>query len=376
MEPKENRRLKTLLGLCRKLALVFSVLLVLQVLFQNEEGKRPEIRGIWVTRSTLTSKESIIQMLSDVKDANLTDVFVQVNANGYAYYASDRLPPAVASFDPLGFVLEEAAKRDLRVHAWVNAFTTGSLGSPPSDPRHVLFQHPEWSTVDIKGVPVLEYPKSRASEALPTQYLEPGLPEVQRWVIDNCFEIVEKYPVAGIHLDFLRYPGSEFGYHPQALERFEEEHGALHLGFEVDGDFKAEEAFNRFRREQITFIIQSIFEGVKKCKRDVSVSAAVYPSYDDALNHKFQDWFTWLERGYADFVCPMIYTPDYDLFLHGLAEIMGLDIDQSKVAVGLGAYQDQKEGVAEKIQTLKEHGFYGFVLFSYDALKERDTLDF
>lgn len=58
-------------------------------------------------------KESIIQMLSDVKDANLTDVFVQVNANGYAYYASDRLPPAVASFDPLGFVLEEAAKGTL-----------------------------------------------------------------------------------------------------------------------------------------------------------------------------------------------------------------------------------------------------------------------
>lgn len=90
---------------------------------------------------------------------------------------------------------------------------------------------------------------------------------MQRWVIDNCLEIVEKYPVAGIHLDFLRYPGSEFGYHPQVLERFEEEHGALHLGFEVDGDFKAEEAFNRFRREQITFIIQSIFEGVKKQKR-------------------------------------------------------------------------------------------------------------
>ncbi|MDD2431497.1 MAG: family 10 glycosylhydrolase [Firmicutes bacterium] len=387
MVTKENRLIKQLAPHAKKALLITLILILFQTMMWEKKGTtKPIIQGIWVVRTTLASRESVFAMLKEVEKANLTDILVQVNMSGYAYYQSSRLPPAVTDFDPLQLLLQEAHQKDLKVHAWINAFTVGPLGLNQTNPNHVLYQHPEWSTVDIKGISVLEYPKSRASEALPTQYLEPGLKEVQDWVIQNCLEVVENYPVDGIHLDFLRYPGKDFGYHPEVVREFQEEYGSLsqtlildekrvetgpsktmHLGSSLE--------FDEFREKQITRIIKEVYVGTKKLRPDLLVSAAVYPDPQEAVDDKFQNWFMWLDENLIDFVVPMVYSSDHTIFLDALAKISEKEVDLEKVVVGLGPYQDTLGGTISKIETVKEEGYGGFVLFSYDAIKESGFLE-
>lgn len=340
------------------------------------------IQGIWVVRSTLQSKQSILEMVEKAAEAGLDQLFVQVNMSGYAYYKSERLPLAVSGFDPLAYLLEEAHKRGLKVHAWVNAFTVGALGLRPTNPKHVLYQHPDWALVDVDGVSVLEYSKGTASEALPALYLEPGLKEVQDWVVENYLEVVRNYAVDGIHFDFIRYPGRSFGYHPQVGQLFFEQFGfwpkdlikdwsSLKAKLGRDGYLEASGWFDDYRRKSITSIVHRVYQKTKEFRPTCIVSAAVFPQYADACEQKFQDWFSWLNEGYLDWALPMVYDPeDYilDLRLSDLAR----RVDKKKVAIGLGPYQDSCEGTLNKIAKVKKAEFLGYVLFSYDAIKNSE----
>ena len=66
---------------------------------------------------------------------------------------------------------------------------------------------------------------ARGASVLPARMLDPGLPDVQRFVVDVVLEVVDKYDVDGVHLDYVRYPSRRFGYHPESIGRFVEEHG-------------------------------------------------------------------------------------------------------------------------------------------------------
>ncbi len=356
---------------------LFVFFLLLLISFQVTGN---EIRAMWVVRNTLQSKTSIQEMIKIAELAGIDNLFVQVNMSGFAYYKSGRLPLAVSSFDPLDYVLKEAHSRGIKVHAWLNAFTVGSLGSKPQNSQNVLYKHPDWALVDSDGHSVLSYSKGKSSEALPTLYLEPGLKEVQNWVVENFLEVVARYPVDGIHFDFIRYPGRDFGYHPEATKDF-----VAKFGFkpqELTKDFlktrerlgreryqEAQRYFDDFRRAQITSIVQRVYEGTKKLRPNCLVSAAVFPEPSDAKEQKFQDWFTWLSEGFLDYACPMIYdTEDYILAMR-LNSIEKLTT-KNRVIVGLGPYKDSVEGTLRKLDYVKSRGFAGFILFSYDSIKE------
>ena len=338
------------------------------------------IQGIWVVKSTLQSKQSILEMVEKAAQAGLDQLFVQVNMSGYAYYKSERLPLAVSGFDPLAYLLEKAHQRGLKVHAWINAFTVGSLGSTPSNPKHVLYQHPDWALVDIDGVSVLEYSKGKASEALPALYLEPGLKEVQDWVVENYLEVVRNYAVDGIHFDFIRYPGRSFGFHPQVGQVFFEQFGfwpedlvkdwsSLKAKLGREGFLKATRWFDDYRRASISSIVQRVYLKTKELQPSCIVSAAVFPQYADAFEQKFQDWFSWLNEGYLDWALPMVYDPEAYILDLRLNDLAG-GVDKKKVAIGLGPYQDSCEGTLNKIAKVKKAEFLGYVLFSYDAIRD------
>lgn len=338
------------------------------------------IRGLWVVRGTMQSKEAILEMLDKAQEAGINHVFVQVNMSGFAYYQSERLPLAISSFDPLDFVIKEAHLRGIKVHAWLNAFTVGALGSKPTNKMQILYQHPEWALVDIEGVSVLDYQRGTASESLPTLYLEPGLKGVQDWVVENFLEVVSKYDVDGLHFDFIRYPSRNFGYHPEVVREFEDKFGFKpqaivkdyrHLKEQLgrDGYKEAKDYFDDFRRDQITNIVRRVYEGTKEINPNCLVSAAVFPIPADAVDQKFQDWFLWLKNSYLDFACPMIYdTEDYILSIR-LADIERL-VDKNKIIVGLGPYKDTVSGTLRKIETVEKKNFAGFMLFSYDSIKD------
>jgi len=153
------------------------------------------------------------------KEMDITDIYLQAEVAGYAYYNSDILPRSQylaeispPTYDPLDSLILVAVQESIRVHAWVNALLVWSLKDPPDSSRHLFYQRPEWFIKDATGTSMRDYTYEHWIESgLEGLYLDAANPEVQNHIATICKEIVAQYPVTGIHLDFIRYPGTLWG---------------------------------------------------------------------------------------------------------------------------------------------------------------------
>ncbi len=174
------------------------------LLFGAEVTNNQEFRATWVIDyhwlqpdySMEQNKQRIREILDKHKQANMTSVFWQVRRFGTVYYPSSYEPwgPQVnfmnPGFDPLQYALEQAHQRGLEFHVWFNTFE--SRNAFTGSPAH---QHPEWVCRDQDGNPMPEE----------IAWLSPGLPEVRAYLVNVAMEIVNRYDVDGLHLDFVRW---------------------------------------------------------------------------------------------------------------------------------------------------------------------------
>lgn len=176
-------------------------------------------RGMWVRAVSIASADSLARIISIAKEMHITDLYVQTVVAGYAYYRSSLLPRSQylaevspPEYDPLDSLIKVACTESLRVHAWINALLVWSLRDPPDSTRHVFYTHPEWFIKDVTGRSMRDYTYEQWLESgLEGLYLDPAILAVQQHIADICSEIASMYPVVGIHLDFIRYPGTLWG---------------------------------------------------------------------------------------------------------------------------------------------------------------------
>src|SRR5262249_24206501 len=157
---------------------------------------------------------------------------------GDAYYlnAQEPRPPQLArqpSFDPLAVTIARAHESGLTVHAWININLVAGL-ELPADRSHVIYRHPEWlmvpraladdlAVVNPRSPEYLERLSSfvRADSAvLEGLYLSPITPGSAEYTLDVVRNIVKRYDVDGVHVDYIRYPSDEFDYSRESLLAF------------------------------------------------------------------------------------------------------------------------------------------------------------
>lgn len=340
-----------------------------------------EVRGLWVVRTGLVSPQAVDAVVDAASEGGFNTLFVQVRGRGDAFYDSRLVarsgllagqPPA---FDPLARLLERAGKRGIEVHAWVNVLLSASLqASLPAD--NVVALHPEWVMVpraaaraavpsDPKGILWLVRQASVGDWDVEGFYLSPSSEGARRHLEDVVREIVRQYPVKGLHLDFIRYPGPGYDYSVAALEGFRRRYGGSDL---LGAPAANPGAWADYRRAVLTELAYRLARTARVERPDTVVSAAVVPAEATALHHKFQDWPTWLSRGILDAVCPMAYTPDSRLFRDQVKAAEARLWPGQAVWAGIGAFRLSPEGIVEKIETAREAGAAGVVLFSHEAL--------
>ena len=358
-----------------------------------------EVRALWVARTSLTSPRAVEEMVSSARAAGFNTLLVQVRGRGDAYFAEGMEPRAASlasqpeSFDPLARTLALAHTRGLRVHAWVNVNLVSSAADLPSSREHVVHRHPEWLMVprEIARDMSLLNPKSllyldkltrwvrSQPGALEGLYLSPVPSGAADRTVQVIADLVTRYPVDGLHLDYIRFPNAEFDYSRESLEAFRE---SLLAKLDERERARREQAVGNdlvewaeanpaewqdFRRARLTALVSRVRDSLRLRRPGALLSAAVYPDAARAASDRLQDWSGWVDRRLLDVVCPMAYATDAAAFTEQITATRRAARD-FPVWAGIGAYRLSTAQTAENIRIARRLGASGVVLFSYDSL--------
>ncbi|MFC1518002.1 glycoside hydrolase family 10 protein [Candidatus Margulisiibacteriota bacterium] len=357
-----------------------------------------EYRFMWVTRYQMQTTRDVDLIIERAGKYNFNAIFVQVCALGEAFFHSKINPWGKGinkEFDPLKQLIHEAKKEDIEVHVWLNTAYVWGNRELPKNKEHVVLRHPEWVIKDIKGRSLLEYSAWERTWAKVTGiYLDLGIAEVKQYFTALFLEVVNNYEIDGLHFDYIRYPGPQFGFNQELAEDFQRKYQVdpralisnKSVALSVFGKERYREllkAWDKYRQKQVEELIAEIRNKAKGIKPDLKISAAVIADIDQAKERYFQDWEAWLKKGIVDFVAPMSYSIRDDLVEKqiGVAVQMAQNYDRG-VVIGLGAWRQDPEDIMRKIQFTRkvrdEMGFknlLGISLFSYDGIiKKSDYL--
>ena len=357
-----------------------------------------QTRALWVTRTTLTSPESIKQMVAAAQAGGFNTLLVQVRGRGDAYYAGTIEPRASElaarpSFDPLATVISHAHAAGLQVHAWVAVNLVSSSVSLPASRDHVIYRAPEWlmvprelaaemKKIDLRS-PAYVGRLARWTRANAGQveglYTSPLHPAAQDHTAAVIGEIAAKYPIDGVHLDYVRFPNDTFDYSASAIEQFKNSVVA-DLNAAERRELAARELldpaaypnlfpdrWSEFRRSRLTSLVIKIRTAVKTARPNVTFSAAVIPDAEQAFDSRLQDWRGWIDQSLLDVVCPMAYSAEPETFRRQIAAARTY-AGSRPVWAGIGAYQLSPAQTLAHIAAARKLGTAGIILFSYESL--------
>ena len=244
--------------------------------------------------------DSMRRLIADAKASGVTRLLVHARTSKETLYASRIAPAAtVGEWDTLAQAATEGHKQGVEIHA---AYILGIAQEAD------LKAHPQWAALGRGGKPNGWYCYNH--------------PEVRRYHASLLAEIVERYKVAGVALDFCRPGGGCFC--PLCAKAFEARHGKPLKGVEdYDPDWVA------WRRNSITEYMRELRQALRQARPDAKLGGYVWGRLAPDEDRAGQDWPRWLKEGIMDFVAVGVYTPSTARFraqCHALRTIADRDL--------------------------------------------------
>lgn len=249
--------------------------------------------------------------LDKLKSLGINTVFFQVKPDGTALWPSKILPWSDMltgnigedpGYDPLQFMLDEAHKRGMKVHAWFNPYRV-SVNTKPSTVTELN------STLSQNPASVFVLHRDWIRTAGDRFVLDPGIPEARSWITSIVAEVVAHYPIDGVQFDDYFYAESS-GSMLNDGETFKK----YGQGFGSKADW---------RRHNTQLLIEQVSRTIKQLKPDVEFGvspAGVWRnrSHDAAgsdtrgaaaYDEAYADTRLWVQQGLLDYIAPQIYWP-------------------------------------------------------------------
>ncbi len=277
---------------------VFGCLLALSV--QSKE----RVRATWIATvahidwpheetigNSEQQKQDLIAFIDQLGAVGINTIFFQARPTADALYASQIEPVShwltgeqgewgeAVAWDPLAVAIEEAHKRGIALHAWINPYRVniGKIKIEDLADNHPMRVHPEW---------FWEYG---------TQwYFDPSLEETRVWLCNVVRDIVERYEVDGIHMDDYFYPYPIKGEVLPDADRFE----AAPRGFEHIEDW---------RRDNVNLTIREVSRTVRGTRKGVEFGISPFGIYKTNFEQLYADIVLWAQEGWIDYVVPQLY---------------------------------------------------------------------
>lgn len=322
------------------------------------------VRGVWlatvsrldwppVASVTVSDARSRIAMqqkaltdkLDNLQRLGINTVFFQVKPDGTALWPSAILPWSDMltgkigqdpGYDPLQFMLDEAHKRGMRVHAWFNPYRV-SVNTRPSTVAELN------RTVSLQPASVFVLHRDWIRTAGDRYVLDPGIPEVRDWITSIVAEVVKKYPVDGVQFDDYFYaesPGAALN-DSVTFRRYGE-------GFHTKADW---------RRHNTQQLIEQVSRTLRHINPDVEFGvspAGVWrnrshdPAGSDtrgaaAYDESYADTRRWVQQGLLDYIAPQLYWPfsrdaaRYDVLAKWWADVV--KPTKTRLYIGVALYK-------------------------------------
>jgi len=340
-----------------------------------------ELRSLWVLPWDIKSPEAIDELIDDAVQNHQNELLVEVryrsdalytpNRTGYRYFNPEPRSYILEDdgFDPLEYIIRQAHAHHLKVQAWVIVFNATPLKQELVAENYMYQNYRHWFTHDAQGNPM------RSSEQF-GYFIDPGVPEVQDYLLNVFSDIVAGYPdLDGLHLDYIRYPSSKWGYHPRSVARYEQA--------KKQGEVLS---WNEWRTRQISDFVSKCYHRIKSINPKIILSAAVFSNIYDARIAYAQDWYDWLDKGIIDRIYPMAYTLDYGDFRDQLTDMKQRGYEE-KLIIGLRAWNANGGSlmpldsprynithINKRIALIRDGEFAGIALFSYEGIKKNNAL--
>ena len=362
---------------------------------------------LWVKSQELTSDEKIELLISNAYRSGYKIIFLQIKA-----HEDDRYNPMIArnhsvsKFDPLKSALFWANWYDLEVHIWINVYKIwSSKWEPP--PNHIFHKlntsHKDWFTADINGHLDcnIKFNSINNKQFNSDDYLGLFLSPINNQVNDYIKNIVKKLltdysnlgqPLFnGIHLDYLRYKDSMYGYNYIGRNIFynENEVDPIYLNrssnyFTSDSIDLLKIKWNNFKNDKINNLVQDLYELLSNYN-GLKLSAAVKPNIYESKIRWNQNWDDWIKKNYIDFVVVMNYFSDTESFSNNLWELYKYFDDReyiNKIYVGINTIDNNLEKnqlrnseiIRNQINNAIEFSFPAISIFSSEYFKYNPSL--
>ncbi len=158
-------------------------------------------RALWVDPESFASAEATERTLDRCVRAGINTILPNVMCYGKVSFKSSHFQGRVLandSFDPLGYLLLKAHAIGIQVQPWCCVYYEGTAKP----------LRPEWEVRSFDGRPFDKV------------FLSPGNPEVNPYLLSVISDLLA-YEIDGIHLDYIRYPGTAYDYSEPARRAFE-----------------------------------------------------------------------------------------------------------------------------------------------------------
>lgn len=262
----------------------------------------------WPSKRNMTTaeqKNEALQILDQLQQNNFNAVILQVRPSADALYASNYEPWSIfltgetgkapdPYYDPLEFWIEEAHKRGLELHAWLNPYRA---------------HHSNGGRVNAASlVNRMQNDVVRLKNGM--HWFDPSKQSTQNHASKVVMDIVKRYDVDGIHFDDYFYPyasynnGADFPDHV-SWQNYLNNGGKLSRA--------------DWRRENVNLFIKRIYEEIKAEKDWVKFGISPFGIWKSGVpygvtglsqfDELYADAKLWLNNGWIDYFTPQLYWP-------------------------------------------------------------------
>lgn len=299
----------------RKIIPLLLTALIVMAYAKPNDAPKQEFRGVWLSTvanidwpedkydSEAKKQADLVKFMDTLKASGINAVLFQVRPACDAMYQSEiepwsywfsgtqgEGPSADSLWDPLEFAIQEAHKRGMELHAWVNPYR--AVHAPDmmdssfymSD-SHVAKQHPEW-LLKFNSVYILD----------------PGKADVRDYIHEVFMDIVERYDIDGLHMDDYFYPYEQIT-NEDSLTFVNQNRGI--------------EDIHDWRRDNINLLVERVSKSIDKTKPWVKWGISPFGIYRpgvpegiegfDAWSVLYCDPIAWLKAKTVDYITPQCY---------------------------------------------------------------------